>query len=187
MFGCGDGSSPPLCSHCSPQRAVKGTGSHSGPRYLWSLDQTVMGWKWGTEHWVAPPETEQSHLHLAQRSPASAGGAEVQKRTVSLCVLHGVCLCVCVSEHEVRFITFFRRDRWQQLCRRRSSRDRMWTVLEACWGCLELEAESAWDKPNSWATAGDRSTNTFLIRQHTLTIKSLSWVRRYCLLMGLHH
>lgn len=60
--------------------------------------------------------------------------------------------------------TFLRSDRWQQHCRRRSNRDRMWTVLDACWGCWELDAAgSAWDIPNSWATGEGRHTHT-----HTL-------------------
>lgn len=114
-------------------------------------------------------------------SPCSSDESRVwaeRKKEINACVYYAVGLCaylcmwVCVffwtkpvSLIRACVCTFLRSDRWQQHCRRRSNKDRMWTVLDACWGCWELiTAGSVWDIPNSWATG--EGTHTLLIHHH---------------------
>lgn len=160
---------PPWCSCWCPQTAARGSVCHWGPQSLWDQGQMARGWRRATEHWAAPPEIRRSHHPAAPMSPESKHRRQVWNR----CVQYSVCIIMCVFLNyrhcwkalwqHVKVCTFLRSERWQQHCRRRSSKDRMWTVLDTCLACWELDrAGSAWDKPNSWATGETERVNTIL-------------------------
>lgn len=161
---------PPWCFCWCPQTAARGSVCHWGPQSLWDQGQMARGWRRATEHWAAPPEIRRSHHPAAPMSPESKHGRH-GKKEIGVCSIQFVSLCVFLNYthcwkalwQHVNVCTFLRSERWQQHCRRRSSKDRMWTVLDTCLACWELDrAGSAWDKPNSWATGETERVNTIL-------------------------